>query len=290
MVLVSGLTPNGHLAYNPGVIASGSSIVPVGQDSQSQTVARKFTRKRWDFEPLKLIDGWEAVNPALTNTPASGIMGGAAPRGAGAPPSAASLVNICQNRLEWTRQQKRSYHRIKSLLTYWLSHSYQVRWVMLSTAVGGDKAALAEHHKRLRRVIERKHGIAIKYSCVRTGEGNGVLHLLWAFKSVNFIYIPQDWLSTEWDRIHGATYVWIKRVDASSRSIKKLSIYNVSQYCGNQSCFERLSWSRSAVPFPLAHAWNHHKRLYRVMNREVLNGVPIATLYDGWEEMLTSSP
>ena len=39
---------------------------------------------------------------------------------------------------EWTRKQKRGYHRVRSLLWFWECHQFQVLWVTLSTAEGGD--------------------------------------------------------------------------------------------------------------------------------------------------------
>ena len=57
---------------------------------------------------------------------------------------------------EWTRKQKRGYHRVRSLLWFWECHQFQVLWVTLSTAEGGDAEKLTYHHKQLRQRIERQ--------------------------------------------------------------------------------------------------------------------------------------
>ncbi|MDI3461183.1 MAG: hypothetical protein OJF50_000004 [Nitrospira sp.] len=46
---------------------------------------------------------------------------------------------------EWTRKQKRGYHRVRSLLWFWECHKFQVLWVTLSTAEGGNAEKLTYH-------------------------------------------------------------------------------------------------------------------------------------------------
>ena len=75
---------------------------------------------------------------------------------------------------EWTRKQKRGYHRVRSLLWFWECHQFQVLWVTLSTAEGGDSEKLTYHHKQLRQRIERQLGFqGLEYYQVRTEEGHG---------------------------------------------------------------------------------------------------------------------
>ena len=70
---------------------------------------------------------------------------------------------------EWTRKQKRGYHRVRSLLWFWECHQFQVLWVTLSTAEGGDAEKLTYHHKLLRQRIERQLGFqGLEYYQVRT--------------------------------------------------------------------------------------------------------------------------
>lgn len=59
---------------------------------------------------------------------------------------------------EWSRKQKRGYQRVRSLLWFWEAHHFQVLWVTLSTAEGGQADKLTYHHKQLRQRIERQLG------------------------------------------------------------------------------------------------------------------------------------
>src|SRR5438445_491267 len=77
--------------------------------------------------------------------------------------------------------------------------------------------SLWKDHKELLRRVERTFGFkGVEHFGVETGEGLGVLHLLWAWqprpgrRGVAF-YIPQAWLSRTWAEIHGAPMVWVTR-------------------------------------------------------------------------------
>ena len=177
---------------------------------------------------------------------------------------------------EWDRKQKRGYHRIQSCLTYWQANGYQVLWVMLSTAVGGDASKLAYHHQRLRQRIEARLGYGgLQHFQVRTSEGNGVLHIFWAWRADNgfrqrSFYVKQDWLSEQWQGIHGAEIVWICRVRGSRVSRNKLSRYCMAQYVGGQAGYEYMSWSWGRTfGFPLVACWKWLKQKARY-NRSLL--------------------
>lgn len=74
-------------------------------------------------------------------------------------------------RPEWSRKQKRGYQRVRSLLWFWEAHHFQVLWVTLSTAEGGQAEKLTYHHKQLRQRIERQLGFrGLEYYQVRTEE------------------------------------------------------------------------------------------------------------------------
>lgn len=176
-----------------------------------------------------------------------------------------SLVTSGQNPTkgpEWSKQQKRAYHRINSLLTYWRAHNYAVLWLCLTSAEKSDPKSLAPHFQRLKQSIERKFGFSrLEHINIRTSEGNGVYHTFLAYKLPNGwrpyrFYIPQAWLSQEWDRIHGAKIVWISRVRKGYKSHKRLSQYCVAQYCAGQTEFVRLSWSwKRSLGGPLVKTW-----------------------------------
>ncbi len=156
---------------------------------------------------------------------------------------------------EWSRKQKRGYHRVRSLLWFWESHQFQVLWVTLSTAEGGDAEKLTYHHKQLRQRIERQLGFAgLEYYQVRTDEGHGVLHIFWAWRvpdgeRARRFWISQEWLSSQWEALHGAPVVWIKAYQPSHRSRNRLSRYVISQYVQDQC------WLREYVLVVETVAW-----------------------------------
>ncbi len=173
----------------------------------------------------------------------------------------------------YTRQQKRGYHRALTCLQYWHSNGYQVLWVALTTSKGGNSNDLAYNHQRLRQRIEVKHGYkTIQHFQIRTSEGNGTIHTFWAWRNQpgmkqRLFYIKQAWLSDEWQRIHGAKIVWIKKVDNSRKSRANLTRYCMSQYCSNQSGYEHMSWSWGRIfGFPLVKCWRVIKYLRNLLN------------------------
>jgi len=163
---------------------------------------------------------------------------------------------------EWSRQQRRCYHVINTLLTYWVAHGYQVLRVDLTSSPKSDSEKLRYNHRQLRRKVEREYGFdKIEDFVVETEEGHGVLHILWAWKGDKDFYVPQDWLSAEWDKLHQAYVVWIARVDkAAVGTRKRISTYIVSQYISGQAGFVRysFSWSRS-FGFSIRRYWKKHK-------------------------------
>jgi hypothetical protein len=160
---------------------------------------------------------------------------------------------------EWTRKQKRGYHRVRSLLWFWECHQFQVLWVTLSTAEGGDAEKLTYHHKQLRQRIERQLGFqGLEYYQVRTEEGHGVLHIFWAWRvpdgeRARRFWISQEWLSSQWQALHGAPVVWIKAYQPSHRSRNRLSRYVISQYVQDQCGYVNMCWSWKTV------AWLSHQ-------------------------------
>ena len=101
--------------------------------------------------------------------------------------------------------------------------------------------------------MARQLGFAdIEYICVDTREGHGVLHMIWAWKcpdsSRKSFYIEFKWLQANWEEIHGAFMVNVKRIGGSTKDARRLSRYIVSQYCGDQNGLVRLSQSKPDRP------------------------------------------
>ncbi len=75
--------------------------------------------------------------------------------------------------------------------------------VDLTTAVGGDAFKLRRHLQELRRRVERDLGFNdLRLFVIETSEGNGVLHMVWAWRGSRSFFIEQEWLSQEWEKIH----------------------------------------------------------------------------------------
>lgn len=129
---------------------------------------------------------------------------------------------------------KRAFQRLVSGFTRARFRGDRLRFLTLTTAVGGSVELMRRHFQTLRKRIEHHFHFKAEYWSIRTNEGNGVLHLVFKGR-----YVPQWWLSQVWLAIHGAGIVDIRVLKDSPR---RLANYLVSQYLGHQS-FERMSWS-----------------------------------------------
>jgi hypothetical protein len=181
--------------------------------------------------------------------------------------SSSAVTSDATSKAVWSRQQKRGYHRTLSCLGMWRSQGYQMLRVDLTTAGGGDARALAEHHNRLRKRVERLGFPGIHHFQIKTAEGNGVLHIVWAWKCPDGMrqkrfYVRQSWLSTVWQEIHGARVTWIQSVGTRERDVRGISRYFISQYFAGQSGYEYMSYSwKRAFGFPLVSAWRKFKEM-----------------------------
>jgi hypothetical protein len=164
-----------------------------------------------------------------------------------------------------------------TILHRWEHRKMSIVWVMLTTAPGGDRKKLRVDLWELERRVQRKTGIEkIEHAVVDTTEGNGVLHILWAAETS--LYVEQAWLSEEWGKIHGATYVWINRYRRGTKG--RLSRYMVSQYMsGQKGAGVRISWSwKTTFTVPIRAAWRMFKRAW--------HGESFKGLIAAWERFL----
>jgi hypothetical protein len=119
----------------------------------------------------------------------------------------------------------------------------------LTTARGGSFDFLRRHFQILRKRIGRELGyVGFEYGCVTTREGNGVLHMLWAWVDLSGqgrrFYVDQRWLSDAWRDIHGAPIVYIKPVGRGDTDRRRLASYSVNQYVAGQNALVRWSSTR----------------------------------------------
>jgi hypothetical protein len=164
-------------------------------------------------------------------------------------------------------------------------------FVTLTGAPQSSDKLLSYHHERLKLQVSRRRLLGrIEHFKVITREGHGVVHALWAFPPRNrglrdkAVFIPQRWLSDEWQRIHGAKVVDIRRVNMRNDSRRRLSRYIVSQYCGGQSGFVRsdytsLKWLR----FSIRATWEKLKCQWRYVK---YRGVDFGVQCKAWESLV----
>lgn len=107
-----------------------------------------------------------------------------------------------------------------------------VRFLTLTSSPQSNWRKLNAHFQVLRKRIERNFG-KIEYIKFKTNEGYGVLHVVYVGP-----FIPQRWLSRNWNEIHGARIVDIRKV----RGEKRIARYLISAYLVTQT-FVRMSWS-----------------------------------------------
>jgi hypothetical protein len=190
-------------------------------------------------------------------------------------------------------KQKRAYHKALTLFKYWQAAAYQVFFITLTGSPGSSAKLLSYHHERLKLQVSRKFLLGrIEHFKVITVEGHGVIHVLWAFPPhtrgmrEKAVFIPQAWLSAEWERIHGARIVDIRRVKMSAGSGRRLSRYIVSQYCGGQSDFVRSDYTHPKwLGFSIRATWAALKQEWRIVK---YRGVDFGQLCKAWEALVRS--
>ncbi|GAI60637.1 unnamed protein product [marine sediment metagenome] len=197
---------------------------------------------------------------------------------------------------KWSRQQKRAFHRVMSGVEFH-HHKSRLRFMTLTSPPGSssltlqaDFRAFKERIKRLTPLRLVKAGyikaqqlhfyypgkalsskLAFNYIAIKTSEGNGVLHILYAGD-----FIPQSWLSGNWLALHGAWNVDIRDTYGSKRGIAGY----LTQYCAGQHKFLRYSWSWGWVWQGFVKSWLYLKHCWRCAN----NG------WDEWAHYKVSIP
>ena len=151
-----------------------------------------------------------------------------------------SLDDNVQNlpkRSKWSFKQNRAYHRLLSGLRRARTLGKPVRFMTLTSSPTSKWRQINPHFQVLRKRIERNFG-KIDYIKFRTNEGHGVLHVVYVGT-----FIPQGWLSRNWNEIHGAYIVDIRKI----RGEKRIARYLISNYLVNQT-FVRILQCILGVP------------------------------------------
>ena len=127
----------------------------------------------------------------------------------------------------------------------------RVRFMTLTSSPLSSWNELNSHFQVLRKRIARAFG-KLDYIKFRTNEGYGVLHVVYVGS-----FVPQKWLSRNWQEIHGAKIVDVRKV----RGEKRLARYLISNYLVSQT-FVRMSWSWGWVFRGFVRMWKRFVRKF----------------------------
>ena len=174
----------------------------------------------------------------------------------------------------WNKKQKRAFHRAKSGAKVAHILKLPIKHLVLTSSPEGGQRNIHEDFQTLRKRIYRKFGVLLSYFMVFTNEGNGVLHVLYREKQ----YLPQQWLSKQWDEIHLSSYVYVKQPP------NDVARYIVTQYVAGQgSSYQRCSWSQSWVCKGFVRAWKQHLRWFNQWQHKLkLTFNDLLTKWDEW--------
>ncbi len=208
------------------------------------------------------------------------------------------MVNSKGDFKPWTKQQKRVFNRLISWCYEAKSRNCQISRIDLTTADNGPAHLLRRHLQELRRRVERDLGYkGVETFVVETSEGNGVLHMVWAWAGDRPFIIDQGWLSEQWDTIHGAYIVYIQRMNLGNNSIRRVGRYFALQYLADQrGALVRMSWSWKRARVAIGKGWKFMVRMLRLVRHDVhyaykfdreMPDVTFQDLLVSWEEVLT---
>ncbi len=156
-------------------------------------------------------------------------------------------------RSRWSPKARRWYQRLLSGATYHQANRRILRVITLTTspASRADRDLdLNDSFQVLRKRILRKWGSRFDYWKLRTSEGNGVLHIIYAGS-----YIPVTWLKQNWTEIHRSPIVFIQKLRGKR---KRMINYLMGHYLpahDHGGIYTRMSWSWGWVFRGFAGAW-----------------------------------
>jgi hypothetical protein len=163
----------------------------------------------------------------------------------------------------WQGKQKRAYHRARSGIRISEFLHLPVKHLILTTSPQASSRNISNDFQALRKAVYREFGVLLPYFMVHTNEGYGVLHVLYRAKE----FLPQRWLSAQWERLHLSSYVYVKEVPDTD-----IARYVVTQYLADQgTSYQRCSWSYSWVCKGFVKAWREIKNMWRDVSKAYRN-------------------
>lgn len=170
------------------------------------------------------------------------------------------------------RRTNRVYNRLATGLQIADNEQADSRFLTLTSPKGGGKRPINRsfqilRNRILRATIERCRFEGFKmnrYFCLRTAEGNGVLHIIFCGGN----YIPVQWLKKQWLEIHGAFEVYIEYVHKKKKTVNGLVGYLLDRYLMKQK-IERMSYGWRWAWLGFCRSWEVVKQNYAIMRRSV---------------------
>jgi hypothetical protein len=180
-------------------------------------------------------------------------------------PTSLDSINISRHGQEWSQKEKRAFHRFLSGIKAAFYRNEIVRFMTLTGSPASSPLRLNRHFESLVKRIRRGYFLSdeerrkrktigqkvrFEYCKVKTNEGNWILHVVFRGE-----YIPQDWLSTTWEELHGAKIVYIEKLHGNS---KRMAAYLATQYLSLQEAtYTRMSYSFGWVCRGFVKRWHH---------------------------------
>lgn len=179
------------------------------------------------------------------------------------------------------RKQKRLFQRLATGLQIARNGEAFMRFMTL-TSPNEPKRPIMRSFEILRKRISRADFVDKKgnpkdnfkgfkfnrYYCLRTAEGNGVLHIIFWGK-----FIPQNWLSRQWLDIHGAHRADIRACYTTKRSVNGLVGYLLQKYLSDQK-IERMSYGWRWAWLGFCRSWKNVKNTYGILRRGSVDSSP----------------
>jgi len=178
-------------------------------------------------------------------------------------------------RWTYTKKQRRAFHRCISGLFRAKGRLERIRFMTLTSSPTSDGKKLNYHFNLLVKQIEYTFGFKMQYWKVKTKEGYGVLHVLFRIvddKAPRKVkkncplprrmrgFVPHNWLSKTWEKIHGAKVVEIHELKGK-RSERDIAYYVVGNYVSKQP-IERMSYSQKWVCKGFSRKWKTFLEVY----------------------------
>lgn len=162
------------------------------------------------------------------------------------------------------RKERRWFQRLATGLQIARNNRAYMRFMTLTSPIGGGRRWIKESFSALKKRIERATwrrdrfwGFKFnRYICFRTSEGNGVLHVIYWGR-----FIPQAWLSRVWQEIHGAFRVDIRACGTDRKKVNGLVGYLLTNYLKDQP-IERLSYGWKWAWLGFCKSWENVKGHY----------------------------